>query len=86
MRTHEEIKKGMDVCRDGECVCDEICPYAHNQLFPVCRENLMNDALTYIYQLEEQLATPYKMATMKDVEERLKCMGINCCYGEDEHD
>lgn len=38
-----------------------------------------------ISQLESQLAAPYKQATLKEVAARLKDMGIDCCYGEDEH-
>lgn len=48
----EEIKKGLDACRDPMSVCDEVCPYSEGNKFPKCREAVMNDALAYIEQLE----------------------------------
>ena len=36
-----------------------------------------------IAELENQLANAGKMATMKEVAESLKRMGIDCCYGEE---
>ena len=94
MKTPEEIKKALECCaRMTGCAN---CPYMGEK----CALKVSVDTLEYIQQLEQiiadftertarleaQLAAPYRQATMKEVAEYMKNIGIDCCYGEDDHD
>lgn len=49
MKTPEEIKKGLEVCRNGaECT---MCPYLKDEILQ-CSDNLKSDIAAYIQQLE----------------------------------
>ena len=55
MKTPEEIKKGLECCRnvwvnDRWKNCDSTCPYQTEQSY--CKNALHHDALAYIQQLE----------------------------------
>lgn len=91
MKTPEEIKKGLECCMIM-AGCAK-CPYRGEK----CALTVSADALAYIQQLEQinaafaertaqlesELAAPYRRATMKEVAEYLKRMGIDCYYGEE---
>lgn len=54
MKTPEEIKKGLDLCRLDECFgTREGCPY--NTERRTCVGVMCGDALAYIQQLEAQV-------------------------------
>lgn len=97
MKTPEEIKKGLEACkRDGDCDRGN-CPYHSLGTGTRCIPAMSADALAYIQQIEDhirdlakkverlesQLTAPYRQATMKEVAECLKDMGIDCCYEEE---
>lgn len=96
MRTPEEIKKGLECCAKNKPYPCNGCPYERTfEEEWSCK--LHSDALAYIKQLEEGIdrcyklakqleVAPYRQATMKEVAEGLKRMGIDCCYEENEHD
>lgn len=87
MRTPEEIKKGLNHCSNDAYLCYEGCPYFNPQSNGIdCASKMHADALAYIQQLEERNAAPYRQATLREVAEHLKRMGIDCCCGEDDHD
>lgn len=53
MKTHEEIKKGLDECtRLGGCAA---CPYFVDHTMARCTPKLAADALTYIRELEAKV-------------------------------
>lgn len=53
MRTPEEIKKGLEICR-GKCTGNKPhCPY--DKYGDGCEDTLNRDALAYIQQLEAQM-------------------------------
>ena len=63
MRTPEEIKKGLEVCRADECHGQHTsCPYVDDEL---CMMHICGDALTMIEHLEA------KVPKWISVEERL---------------
>lgn len=51
MRSHEEIKKGLEACRADDCYEEKHngCPYEDDDL---CIRHICGDALVYITQLE----------------------------------
>ena len=49
MKTPEEIKKGLERCKDDRCICDE-CEFSDGNVKKWRR--LMDNALSYIEQLE----------------------------------
>ena len=51
MKTPEEIKKGLERCKDDRCICDE-CEFSDGNVKKW--RSLMSDALSYIEQLEER--------------------------------
>lgn len=51
MKTPEEIKKGLERCKDDRCICDE-CEFSDGNVKKW--RSLMGDALAYIEQLEER--------------------------------
>lgn len=99
MKTPEEIKKGLECAMaqyDGRCdeysacVC---CPYFADGVgtedivaYIQQLEQIIADFTERTAQLEAQLAAPYRQATMKEVAEYMKNIGIDCCYGEDDDD
>lgn len=78
MKTPEEIKKAFECCSQMYG-CRE-CPYGRER----CTVELATDTLAYIQQLEDQIASFGKMATMKEVVEYGRSIGLNFYYGEDE--
>ena len=73
MKTPEEIKKGIELCIYMDGPCSE-CPYdkvSYN--LDECSKALLEDALAYIWQLEE------KVPRWISVEERLPERGITKC-------
>ena len=52
MKTPEEIKKGLERCKDDRCICDE-CEFSDGNVKKW--RSLMGDALAYIEQLEERI-------------------------------
>lgn len=50
MKTHEEIKKGLECCNKGNC---KECPYRESEHID-CQDQMNKDALAYIEQLEER--------------------------------
>lgn len=51
-KTPEEIKKGLERCKDDCCICDE-CEFSDGNVKKW--RSLMGDALSYIDQLEERI-------------------------------
>ena len=51
MKTPDDIKKGLECCRKGNC---KGCPYKEGEYID-CQEQLEKDALAYIEQLEAQM-------------------------------
>ena len=51
MKTPEEIKNGLERCKDDHCICDE-CEFSDGNVKKW--RSLMGDALAYIEQLEER--------------------------------
>lgn len=51
MKTPDEIKKGLERCKDDRCICDE-CEFSDGNVKKW--RSLMGDALSYIEQLEER--------------------------------
>lgn len=51
VKTPEEIKKGLERCKDDRCICDE-CEFSDGNVKKW--RSLMGDALAYIEQLEER--------------------------------
>ena len=52
-KTPEEIKKGLECCKNGDNPCLGICIYDECP-FDACKNVLMADALAYIQKLEAQ--------------------------------
>ena len=52
MKTPEEIKKGLERCKDDRCICDE-CEFSDGNVKKW--RSLMGDALAYIEQLENHI-------------------------------
>lgn len=52
VKTPEEIKKGMECCKNGEC---ENCRYIDGSGHWSCVGRLINDIFAYIQQLEQRL-------------------------------
>lgn len=52
MKTPEEIKKGLERCKDDRCICDE-CEFSDGNVKKW--RSLMGDALAYIEQLEKRI-------------------------------
>lgn len=61
MKTPEEIKKWIVCCLAERDACDE-CPYIHES----CHEQPLNDALTYIRQLESNYSQVSKALCGKE--------------------
>lgn len=59
MKTPEEIKKGLERCKDDRCICDE-CEFSDGNVKKW--RSLMSDALSYIDQLEKRTS----LNTMRD--------------------
>lgn len=58
MKTPEEIKKGLEICR-GKCTGNKPhCPY--DKYGDGCEDTLNRDALAYIQQLEQRLVEANK--------------------------
>ena len=53
MKTPEEIKKGLERCKDDRCICDE-CEFSDGNVKKW--RSLMGDALAYIEQLENHIS------------------------------
>ena len=53
MKTPEEIKKGLERCKDDRCICDE-CKFSEGNVKKW--RSLMDDALAYIKQLENHIS------------------------------
>lgn len=53
MKTPEEIKKGLERCKDDHCICDE-CEFSGGNVKKW--RSLMGDALAYIEQLENHIS------------------------------
>lgn len=53
MKTPEEIKKGLERCKDDRCICDE-CEFSDGNVKKW--RSLMGDALAYIKQLENHIS------------------------------
>ena len=53
MKTPEEIKKGLERCKDNRCICDE-CEFSDGNVKKW--RSLMGDALAYIEQLENHIS------------------------------
>ncbi len=51
-KTPEEIKKGLERCKDDRCICDE-CEFSDGNVKKW--RSLMGDAMAYIEQLEERI-------------------------------
>ena len=51
MKTPEEIKKGLERCKDDRCICDE-CEFSDGNVKKW--RSLMGDALSYIDQMEKR--------------------------------
>ena len=51
MKTPDEIKNGLERCKDDRCICDE-CEFSDGNVKKW--RSLMGDALSYIEQLEER--------------------------------
>ena len=61
MKTHEEIKKGLEACIEDECHGQhQSCPYKDDEL---CMMHICGDALAYITQLEARVP---KWISVKD--------------------
>ena len=52
MKTPDEIKKGLERCKDDRCICDE-CEFSDGNVKKW--RSLMGDALAYIEHLEERI-------------------------------
>ena len=54
MKTHEEIKKGLELCAADDCYEEKHtgCPYDDDEL---CIRHICGDALAYITQLEARV-------------------------------
>lgn len=94
MKTPKEIKKGLELCSNGDMRECLKCPY------PIgfeCFENPMKDALAYIQQLESRLAQieREKKAMLHDMSKYTMCgackrladgdkcpQNDSCVYGE----
>ena len=59
MKTPDEIKKGLERCKDDRCICDE-CEFSDGNVKKW--RSLMGDALAYIEQLENHIS----LNTMRD--------------------
>lgn len=58
MRTPEEVKKGLEICR-GKCTGNKPhCPY--DKYVNGCEDTLNKDALAYVQQLEQRLGEANK--------------------------
>ena len=57
MRTPEEIKKGLECCKNGEC---EDCRYLDGSGSWSCIGRLIKDVFAYIQQLEQRLVEANK--------------------------
>lgn len=80
-----ELREKMNICPGSTLMADAL-DYIKQLEEGIDRVyELAKGLRLQISQIESQLAAPYKQATMKEVAEHLKSMGINCCYGEDEH-
>ena len=56
MKTHEEIKNGLECCISDTYGCNEKCPYFNSLSNGVdCAVKMHADALAYIYQLEARV-------------------------------
>ena len=53
MKTPDEIKKGLERCKDDRCICDE-CEFSDGNVKKW--RSLMGDALAYIEQLENHIS------------------------------
>ena len=53
MKTPDEIKKGLERCKDDRCICDE-CEFSDGNVKKW--RSLMGDALAYIKQLENHIS------------------------------
>ena len=53
MKTPEEIKNGLERCKDDRCICDE-CEFSDGNVKKW--RSLMGDALAYIEQLENHIS------------------------------
>ena len=62
MKTHEEIKKGLEACEADDCYEEKHtgCPYDDDEL---CIRHICGDALAYITQLEARVP---KWISVKD--------------------
>ena len=85
MKTPDEIKKGLELCSNGDMRECLKCPY------PIgfeCFENPMKDALAYIHQLEEGIdrAAQLVQSANELIKERLKEMESRLAHVERERD